>query len=354
MIFWGFSSFAHSANQDLITGKDIPQLLGVWYGTYALPNQNQSAEMWMEVAYQRSVNGWDIAGFNRWNVVSDTTQSRHGADSMGKNAEHFDRFSGKIQPDKTTVLLTEAQRGAKLQATLTGPDAMQVVLTAKGDDTALFATTLQRIDTHYAPGETTSLGVDVSHHSGDVDWVTVREQGYQFAYVKASEGMDNPDARFAEHWAALKKLGMPRGAYHFYVTEDDPDKQVAFFLSRLGDDPGELPPVVDIELLGKGTTGDMSAPLKRFLAKLAAGTGMTPMIYTRPKFWAEHYEPEFGRYHLWLSEYGVKMPKVPFGWTNWTLWQNVADQAIKGVEKSADVSLLHPQISLETLHKPKP
>ncbi len=65
-------------------------------------------------------------------------------------------------------------------------------------------------------------GIDVSHYSGTVDWTKVKEGGYVFAFAKATEGMDDNDPMFAAHWPAMKKAGILRGAYHFYVTEDDP------------------------------------------------------------------------------------------------------------------------------------
>jgi lysozyme len=230
-----------------------------------------------------------------------------------------------------------------------GPESMRVEVTLPESQDATYVFTLDLIDTHYSPSDATRMGVDISHHSGDVDWAAVREAGFSFAYVKASEGVDNLDPRFEDHWAQLKALDFPRGAYHFYVTEDDPVEQAKFFASRLKDDPGTLPPVVDVELLGKNTEGDMTETLLSFLKTLEAETGLRPMIYTSPNFWDRYYRPEFSNYHLWLSEVGVVMPKVPFGWRNWTLWQRKINQSLEGVEKDADISILHPELDLEDI-----
>src|SRR3990170_4737443 len=49
-----------------------------------------------------------------------------------------------------------------------------------------------------------SIGIDVSHWQGDIDWKLVAQDGIDFVYAKASEGTAITDAMFAEHplWAA--------------------------------------------------------------------------------------------------------------------------------------------------------
>lgn len=193
------------------------------------------------------------------------------------------------------------------------------------------------------------IGIDISHHSGDVDWVEVHAGGVHFAYVKATEGVDDADPMFEQHWARLKELEIPRGAYHFYVTEDDPEEQAAFFLSRIEQDPGDLPPVVDIELIGHGTTGELAPKLRRFLEIVEQSLGIKPAIYTSPVFWDQHLDDSFGDHPLWIAEYGVEAPRLPAGWERWALWQYAGDASVDGVAKAADLSRLHPEIDLTEL-----
>lgn len=197
-------------------------------------------------------------------------------------------------------------------------------------------------------------GIDVSHYSGAVDWEAVRGAGYDFAYVKATEGVDSPDPAFADHWRRLGELGVPRGAYHFYVTEDDPEEQARFFLEIAGLRPGDLAPAVDIELIGHGTKPGLAERLQTFLEIVARETGVRPIVYTSPKFWNAHLTSAFGDHPLWVAEYGVPEPQVPTGWERWTLWQHRDDHSIPGVEKDADLSVLHPEITLDELRIPAP
>ena len=190
------------------------------------------------------------------------------------------------------------------------------------------------------PPETTRLhkGLDVSGHSGTVDWSRLVADGHSFAFVKATEGMDLKDPAFDEHWAGAKAAGLFRGAYHFYVTEDDPEAQARFFTSVVQLEPGDLAPVVDIELMGHGTPPGLPDRFKKFLDLIEGHYGVKPIIYTAPNFWDQHLTDQFGAYPLWVAEYGVEAPRLPRGWQAWHLWQFQGDASVPGVEKSVDLS----------------
>lgn len=205
-------------------------------------------------------------------------------------------------------------------------------------------------ETAEAPG---ALGIDVSHYSGAVDWERVRDAGFAFAYVKATEGVDDGDPAFAAHWRRLGELGIPRGAYHFYVTEDDPEEQARFFLATVEPRPGDLVPAVDVETLGHGTQPGLDARLRTFLETIERAIGVRPVVYTSPKFWDAHLTDAFGEHHLWIADYGVDEPALPRGWQRWSLWQWSDSHAVPGVEKDADLSRLHPELTLEALRIPE-
>lgn len=198
------------------------------------------------------------------------------------------------------------------------------------------------------------LGIDVSHHSGEVDWEQVVADGYAFAYLKATEGVDAADPKFAEHWARLGELGVARGAYHFYVTEDDPEEQARFFLSTVDHRPGDLLPVVDVELIGHGTKPGLADRVRRFVELVEAELGVRPMLYTQPNFWDAHLGEGFGDHPLWVAELQVATPRLPRGFERWQLWQFQQDREVAGVEKGADVSRLHPDLTLQDLRIPDP
>lgn len=181
-------------------------------------------------------------------------------------------------------------------------------------------------------------GIDVSYHSGTVHWDSVASQGFAFAFVKATEGNDLKDPAYDSHWQELKKAGITRGAYHFYVTEDAPETQAQFYIDNVVLEPGDLAPVVDIESLGHHTASELADRLTVFLAALEDHYGVRPIIYTSPIFWNDHLSADFGHYPLWVAEYGVEQPRIPNGWEDWDLWQWKGDTTIAGVQKTADIT----------------
>jgi lysozyme len=181
-------------------------------------------------------------------------------------------------------------------------------------------------------------GIDLSHHDGTVDWEDVAAAGHTFAIVKASEGVDAPDPAFPGHWPAMKAAGLIRGAYHFYVTEDDPAEQAKLFVDTVDLEPGDLAPAVDVEVIGHDTQPGLADRLKTFLSILEQHYGVKPIIYTGPNFWDANLDASFGDHPLWVAEYGVSEPRLPAGWQEWHLWQYDDDVTVPGVEKAVDAS----------------
>lgn len=185
-------------------------------------------------------------------------------------------------------------------------------------------------------------GIDVSVHSGVVDWTKVAAAGHGFAILKATEGVDLADSAFHSHWREAAAAGLVRGAYHFYVTEDAPEQQAAFFIATVQLQPGDLAPIVDIEWVGHHTADGWQDSLLVFIRRLQDHYGVAPIIYTSPHFWSDHFKgkisEELAPYPLWIAEYDVPQPTVPATWSTWHMWQYQGDAAIAGVEKSADLS----------------
>ncbi len=198
-------------------------------------------------------------------------------------------------------------------------------------------------------------GIDVSSHVGTVDWQEIRAAGHTFAFIKATEGMDLADPSFPAWWPEMKEAGIVRGAYHFYVTEDDPTAQAEFFIATAPLEPGDLAPVVDVETLGHDTQPGLPDRLRTFLSLLEAHYGVKPIVYTSPNFWNQNLGAGFGDHPLWVAEYDVTAPTIPDGWDEWHLWQWQEDTAVPGVENGADLSQVNPAgVDLSVLVIPAP
>ncbi len=160
------------------------------------------------------------------------------------------------------------------------------------------------------------LGVDVSGWQGQMDWLKAARAGAWFAFIKASEGVGGTDSTFATNWANSRGLVL-RGAYHFYRAGQDPVAQADHFADVvLGtDDPGDLPPVLDLEVDGV-TWDDVVA----FMDRLQSRVEREPILYTS-KGVTDPMGPPPRTWPLWVANYGVPQPYLPQGWDAWLFWQ---------------------------------
>lgn len=181
-------------------------------------------------------------------------------------------------------------------------------------------------------------GIDVSHFQGHVDWQAVKAAGCVFAFAKATEGTNVTDPFFAANWVGMKAAGLMRGAYHFYRAAEPAAQQAAHFLSTVQFEPGDLPPVLDIEV-NDGVTGPpLVGGVQTWLDAVEPVAGATPVIYTDTPFWNAHFNNQFGSYPLWVAHYtAAPVPSpLPVGWSVWTFWQYSQSLHVNGVNGTAD------------------
>ncbi len=202
-------------------------------------------------------------------------------------------------------------------------------------------------------------GIDISAYQPNIDWArAIQATGMSFVLVKASDGKWT-DTAFAGHWPEAKQAGLLRGAYHFLRVTPDPHQQIDVFLNALGDDPGELPPFLDIEdpdvhaLANQGLTAhaaaaaQLTAAAQVWLNAVESQLNRRPIIYTAGWWWNANMflsgsQPTWAAgYRLWVANYpfihsvpdvaqieqGNLTPLMPNGWTDWLYWQYSGDVA---------------------------
>lgn len=193
-------------------------------------------------------------------------------------------------------------------------------------------------------------GLDVSDYQPDatIDWKTAAKR-FAFVFVKASQGTTNSAHDFAAHYANAKKAGIPRGAYHFISALSSADDQIAHFFDVVGDELGELPPVLDVEwqgstkALGPLSAADFAQLVLDCLELLAKGSGKRPILYTAPGFWSflvgvpGFVAKAVALADLWIAHYGVKTVET-LGWSRWAFWQWSATEPEAGVTTRGDAN----------------
>ena len=180
-------------------------------------------------------------------------------------------------------------------------------------------------------------GIDVSHFQGTVDWPAVAKGGVRFAFIKATDGIDGVDPRFAENWGGAKDAGIVRGAYHFFRPALNAQQQAEHFGRVVPIDDLALPPALDIEVTDGLAPSALQVGIRTWLATVQAAFGCTPILYTDPTFWRENVAADFSSYPLWLACYAEK-PEVPSTWPALTFWQHTDRGDVSGISGHVDLN----------------
>jgi lysozyme len=178
-------------------------------------------------------------------------------------------------------------------------------------------------------------GVDVSHHQGEIDWSRVAQERIAFSYVKATEGADLTDSRFAENWRAARASGLRVGAYHFFSLCRPAREQAARFLATVPRDDHALPPALDVELGGNCASippvEDVRRALHAWLDIVARASGARPIVYvTREAYDLFLRDAGFGE-PIWIRDLW-REPEQPF-----VLWQFRARGRVAGIRGPVDL-----------------
>jgi lysozyme len=185
-------------------------------------------------------------------------------------------------------------------------------------------------------------GIDVSHHQGPIDWPTVASEPHlAFAYVKATEGGDWTDPRFAENWREARRAGLRVGAYHFFTFCRPPLDQARHFLSVLPRDAGTLPPAVDLEFGGNCSRTPEQHALRRDLAvwlqAVEQATGSRPVIYVTREAYDAFLDGGDVDHPIWIRDIWAE-PRLPNG-VRWALWQFANRGRVRGIDTVVDLNV---------------
>ena len=186
-------------------------------------------------------------------------------------------------------------------------------------------------------------GIDVSHYQGDINWKMLEQtrQGQfpiQFIFMKATEGGDYSDDRFTANFDSARAHGFIRGAYHFYNPKTDANKQADFFIQSVKLEPGDLPPVLDIEKKGKDMK-KLQSDLKLWLRKVENHYGVKPIIYASYKFKTRYLNDSvFNTYPYWIAHYYVDSVRYE---GDWKFWQHTDVGTLPGIEEKVDLNVFN-------------
>ena len=187
-------------------------------------------------------------------------------------------------------------------------------------------------------------GVDVSRWQGDIDWMKLRTQGANFAFIKATDGGDHLDPMFQKNWRKAKEAGIKRGAYHFFYWCRVASSQAEWFIRNVPKDPDALPPVIDAEYNGESsckrrlTRAQYVEKIQVFSDMLERHYGKRPIIYTAPDFYEDNLSGELKNHPFWLRSVAAH-PSKRYPNRRWVFWQYSGSGLSHGVTGKIDLNV---------------
>ena len=194
------------------------------------------------------------------------------------------------------------------------------------------------------------LGVDVSHHQGNIDWSKVKAAGYDFAILRigyrgyGQTGSLNADKMFESYYSDAKAAGLKVGVYFFAqaINEAEAKEEAEFVLNILDDRELDLPVVYDPESIldddarTDDVTGEQFTKNTQVFCKSIAEAGYQPMIYAN-MLW-EAFELDLSQlleYPIWYADY-EPTPQTPYAFR---CWQYSNTGTVDGVEGEVDLDI---------------
>jgi len=185
-------------------------------------------------------------------------------------------------------------------------------------------------------------GIDVSSYQGYIYWPAVAEMKdqdvqIQFAFIKATEGLFNVDKQFKRNWQKAKEAHITRGAYHYFLATKSGRIQAENFIKTVKLQPGDLPPVLDVEELYGVPIDSMRSRVQVWLQTVQKVYVVKPIIYTNVSFYQNFLANGFDDYPLWVAHYFVK--KEPGINEGWFFWQHNAAGKVNGIRTRVDFNV---------------
>ena len=195
------------------------------------------------------------------------------------------------------------------------------------------------------------LGIDVSHHQGNIDWNRVKAAGYDFAILRigyrgyGKTGSLNADKMFAANYKQAKEAGLQIGVYFFAqaINEEEAKEEADFVLDLLDSRELDLPVVYDPESIlddesrTDDITGEQFTKNTKVFCQAISDAGYEPMIYTN-MLW-EAFELDLSQlkeYPIWYADY-EEVPQTPY---DFDIWQYSEKGQVDGVAGIVDLDIL--------------
>ena len=185
--------------------------------------------------------------------------------------------------------------------------------------------------------------IDVSRYQGTINWNRLRNAlidrlPIRFVIIKSTEGDSHIDTKFRDNFSNAKEHGFIRGVYHFWSNKSSARRQAYFFLAMVHLQPGDLPPVLDVEHKPKNiSTEEFQQNILTWLHIVEDRYHVKPIIYTYYKFKDQYLsDSRFDDYPYWIAHYYVHQMEYQ---GTWKFWQHTDAGRLPGIKGYVDLDI---------------
>lgn len=197
-------------------------------------------------------------------------------------------------------------------------------------------------------------GLDLSFWQGNIHWdqlslpcdedgsvsgkipAPCNQRPVQFAFIRATKSDSLVDSLYQGYYNEAKKLGILCGTYHFLTDTVSGKVQAELFLAHAKLQPGDLPPVLDVEI----DSPEIVTKASEWLEIVEKECGVKAIIYTNMHVYNNRIKnsPSLNHHDLWLAKPRGEMPEVP----NCKFWQFTHEGHVWGViDNVVDINMFN-------------
>lgn len=203
------------------------------------------------------------------------------------------------------------------------------------------------VDYRFEDGSYAKRGVDVSRYQGAIDWELVKEDGIDFAIIRAGArgygtGKLVPEEGFMDNAVKASEAGLEIGVYFFSqaVNEQEAIEEADCVLEALEGNEIAFPIVYDLERVSGGRMDGLSKESMTNIClafcNRVSEAGYLPMIYGNMETFMLMLDMERVEHiEKWLAYYN---PEFYFPY-NFRIWQYSESGRVKGINGKVDMNL---------------
>lgn len=205
-------------------------------------------------------------------------------------------------------------------------------------------------------------GIDISNHQGDINWKKVKNDGIDFAIIRAGfrgygqAGSMNKDERFDYNIKNALANNIDVGIYFFSqaTTIEEATEEANYTLNIIKNykDKITYPVIIDVEYANSEHTGradNLTAEQRTNIVKkycnIIKDAGYIPMFYTDKWFATNNLiMSELTDYEYWLAHYTGSTKEDPLAKMSnyegkYSIWQYTSSGTVDGIETNVDLDI---------------